>query len=206
MKTVTAPTRMVLLRTKKRASLAKRGHKLLKDKLDGLIGKFLDIVKKTEAKLEELGRTLPEAFASMITAGSMMTPEEFEEAVMMPRQTAEIKIGRRNFMGVRVPVLELKLEGSPISYGLGETPAELDSALVNFNALLPEIVALAGNVKALELISKEITKVKRRVNALEYVLIPELSEAIAFIKMKLAEMERSYLTSLMKIKDIVRAE
>jgi len=196
---------MVLLRTKKKAGLARRGHKLLKDKLDGLIGKFLDIVKNTESKLEELSVKLPEAFALMTAAGSMMAPGELEEASMIPGQTASIEAGRKNFMGVRVPVYSLKLEGSPVSYGLMETPAELDSALMNLNSLLPDIVELAGNMKALELISKEITKVKRRVNALEYVLIPELSEAISFIKMKLSEMERSYLTSLMKIKDIVRA-
>jgi V/A-type H+-transporting ATPase subunit D len=205
MKIAAAPTRMVLLKTKRRAALAKRGHKLLKDKLDGLIGKFLEITKRTEEKLNELSRTVPEVFQLIVMAGSQMSPEEFEQAVSASEQRATIEIEKKNIMGVRIPVYKLKLEGSPISYSLAMTPAELDGALLNFNKILPELIYLAGNTKALELISQEITKVKRRVNALEYVLIPELSGAISFIKMKLAEMERSYLTSLMKIKDIVRA-
>jgi len=205
MKATATPTRMVLLRTKRRAALATRGHKLLKDKLDGLIGKFIEIARDTEAKMGDLSRKIPEAFKMLVTAGSQMSPEEFEEAVNVPRQTASIEIKRKNLMGVRIPIYELELEGTPICYSLINTPAELDRALLNFNSLLPEIILLAGNIKALELIAQEITKVKRRVNALEYVLIPELTSAISFIKMKLAEMERSYLTSLMKIKDIVRA-
>jgi len=205
MKIAVTPTRIVLLKTKKRASLAKRGHKLLKDKLDGLIGKFIEIAKQTESKLNELNKTLPKAFSHLILASAQMDPAEFEEVVSMPKQKISVEIEKKNFMGVKVPVYKIKIEGTPVSYGLISTPLELDQALLNFNKVLPELVSLASSIKTLELISKEIIKTKRRVNALEHVLIPELTNAISFIKMKLAEMERSYLTSLMKIKDMVRA-
>ncbi len=205
MKVAVNATRMVLLRTKRRTELARRGHKLLKDKLDGLVGKFIGIAKETEKKLSRLNQVVPRAFSNIILAGSEISAQEFEEAVFIPKQGSLIHATHKNIMGVRVPQYELKIEGTPFSYGFANTPAELDRSLIGFNQILPELVSLAANIKALELISKEITKVKRRVNALEHILIPELSSAVSFIKMKLAEMERSYLTSLMKIKDIVRA-
>jgi V/A-type H+-transporting ATPase subunit D len=205
MKTIVTPTRMVLLRTKKRAELAKRGHKLLKDKLDGLISRFIEITRETEKRLNELNKTLPTAMSKIIIAGSQMNCRELEEAAIAPNQKTGIEITGKNIMGVYIPIYKVAVKGSPISYGFANTPLELDSALIGFNQILPEIIALAGNIKALELIAKEVVKVKRRVNALEHILIPELTSQIKFIKMKLSEMERGYITSLMKIKDIVRA-
>ena len=199
------PTRMELLRLRRRLEMAKRGHKLLKDKLDGLIQRFLKTIKEEREIREKLEPQISKVFISSVLDSANMWGESLEEAVMMPKQRTSIDLSKRNIMGVYIPLYSLKIEGDFHSYGMAGTPAELDEVLAQFSELLPDLIKLAGHTKMIEILSKDIAEIRRRVNALEHILIPELESAQKFIRMKLSEMERGYLTSLMKIKDIVRA-
>jgi len=198
------PTRMELLRTRRRLEMARRGHKLLKDKLDGLIQRFLHGVKEEQRLREELESKITNVLIKSALVSANMG-NFLEEAVMLPKQKTFLDLKKINIMGVYIPEYSLKIEGDFHSYGLAGTPFELDEVLAEFNGLLPDLIKLANKIKMIELLSKEIAEIRRRVNALEHILIPELEASVKFIRMKLSEMERGYLTSLMKIKDIVRA-
>lgn len=205
MKITVNATRMELLRLRRRTQMAKRGHKLLKDKLDGLIQRFFVIAKEYQKLVTEIEEDLKEVFSRMILVQSLMQKEVLKEAVLFPKMMSSIDIKETNMMGVRVPDYKLELAGDPKCYGYAFTTGELDHALSRFSEVLPKLTSLASKNKAMELLSTEIAMTKRRVNALEHILIPELEASVKFIRMKLSEMERGYLTSLMKIKDIVRA-
>ena len=206
MKVTIAATRMELLKLRRRTQMAKRGHKLLKDKLDGLIQRFFIIAKDYQKLVAEIEKDLKEIFSKIVLVQSLMPKEILKEAVLFPKMKSSIAIEETNMMGVRVPNYKLELAGDPQCYGYAFTTGELDHALSHFSQILPKLISLASKNKAMELLSTEIAMVKRRVNALEYILIPELVASVKFIRMKLSEMERGYLTSLMKIKDIVRAK
>ncbi len=196
---------MELLRLRRRTALAKKGHKLLKDKLDGLIQRLLEIVKANRRLSGRLENELINVFQKLVLSSAQTDREVlFEASKSTPCKTG-VEITLQNIMGVKIPKYELKIEGDPISYGFSETPAELDQALTQFKEILKELVKLAEHNKAILVISSHIIEIKRRVNALEYILIPELEEAVKYIRMKLSEMERSSTVSLLKIKDIVRA-
>lgn len=199
-------TRMELLRLKKRLALAKRGHKLLKDKEDELMRHFLDLVNKNRDLREKLETQLIVAFKNFLMARAVMDRESMEEAIMFPKQKIDLSVSTTSIMNLRVPRFELKSEGTVHSYGFVNTSAELDSALQIYSDLLPEMVKLAETESAVQLLADEIEKTRRRVNALEYVLIPNLEETIKYITMRLNEMERSNITRLMKIKEMVRGE
>jgi len=199
-------TRMELLRLKKRLGLAKRGHKLLKDKEDELMRQFLDLVNKNRDLREKLEFQLITAFKSFLMARAVMDRESMEEAIMFPKQKIELSVSTASIMNLRVPSFELKSEGTVHSYGFVNTSAELDSALQVYSDLLPEMVKLAETESTVQLLADEIEKTRRRVNALEYVLIPDLEETIRYITMRLNEMERSNLTRLMKIKEMVQGK
>jgi V/A-type H+-transporting ATPase subunit D len=199
-------TRMELLRLKKRLSLAKRGHKLLKDKEDELMRHFLDLVNKNRDLREKLETQLIVAFKNFLMARAVMDRESMEEAIMFPKQKVDLSISTTSIMNLRVPRFELKSEGTVHSYGFVNTSAELDSALQIYSDLLPEMVKLAETESAVQLLADEIEKTRRRVNALEYVLIPNLEETIKYITMRLNEMERSNITRLMKIKEMVQGK
>ncbi len=199
-------TRMELLRLKKRLVLARRGHKLLKDKEDELMRQFLDLVNKNRDLREKLEAQLIVAFRNFLMARAVMDRESMEEAIMFPNQKLELSVSTASIMNLRVPRFELKSEGTVHSYGFINTSAELDSALQVYSDLLPEMVKLAEAESAIQLLADEIEKTRRRVNALEHVLIPNLEETIRYIKMRLDEMERSNLTRLMKIKEMVRSK
>ncbi len=196
---------MELLRIRRRRDLAKRGHKLLKDKLDGLIQKFTSILKENEKNWEIIVEAVSKALSLMVIAGSEIGREFLNTALLFPKMDTGIEIAEVNMMGVYVPKYILKTSGEEIPYGFAFTGAELDQTIIKFKKVLPELISYAQRIKALRLLGDEIIKVKRRVNALEYILIPELESSLKEIRMKLSEMERSYITSLMKIKDIVRA-
>ena len=199
-------TRMELLRLKKRIVLARRGHKLLKDKEDELMRQFLDLVNKNRDLREKLEAQLIVAFRNFLMARAVMDRESMEEAIMFPKQKLELSVSTASIMNLRVPRFELKSEGTVHSYGFINTSAELDSALQVYSDLLPEMVKLAEAESAIQLLADEIEKTRRRVNALEHVLIPNLEETIRYITMRLDEMERSNLTRLMKIKEMVRSK
>ena len=197
-------TRMELLRLRKRIALARRGHKLLKDKQDELMKRFMGLVTQIKELRLSVEEELEQSFKRFLVARSVGGGEVVETAVSLPTRETSVEVGKQQVMNLVVPVFELKSEGKVASYGLGTTPAELDTALMAMEKALGRMVELASKEKALELIGDEIAKTRRRVNALEYVLIPNLEETIRYVSMKLSEMERGNLTRLMRVKEIVR--
>ena len=199
------PNRMELLRLKKRLFVAKRGYKLLKDKRDALIQVFVRLAKESATLREELEENLLKCYALFSNASSLMSKLTLEETLMFPKAKSEIEVSFKNIMSVNVPQYKFKCEGKYYSYGLVDTAAELDSALKKFNDILPLMLKVAELDKAITLLANEIEKTRRRVNALEYVIIPDLEETIKFITMKLDEVARSTNSAIMRIKDIIRA-
>ncbi len=193
-------TRMELLKLKKRVKLAKRGHKLLKDKRDELMKQFLSLIHRNRELREEIEREIAVVYQQFLAARSLMSPEMLEEALMLPKTQLQVNISTKLIMSVLVPDIEMSQEGDGfLSYGFYDVPSELDQSLEALSALMPKLIQLAEMEKSLELLAMEIEKTRRRVNALEYVLIPELESTAKFIEMKLDEMERSALTTLMSI-------
>lgn len=201
------PTRMVLTGLKKRLKTAIRGHKLLKDKRDELMKKFLDIVRENKRLREEVEEKLKIVNSRFVMARAVMNTELVEEALMFPKMELNLNATTRNIMSVDVPVLEFttgeSIEGDIYPYGFANTTGELDEAIATLSALAPALLKLAEMEKSAQLLADEIEKTRRRVNALEYVLIPNLQETIKYITMKLDENERSNLTRLMKVKDMM---
>jgi V/A-type H+-transporting ATPase subunit D len=199
------PNRMELLRLKKRLVIAKRGHKLLKDKRDALIQEFIHLVKENKTIREELENKLMKCYIIFSNASSLMSKITLEETLMFPKAKSTIELTFKNIMGVNVPKYIFKFEGNIYAYSLFNTTPELDLALRNFYEILPLMLQLAELDKAVSLLAYEIEKTRRRVNALEYILIPDLENTIKFITMKLDEMARSTTSAIMRIKEIIRA-
>jgi V/A-type H+-transporting ATPase subunit D len=199
------PNRMELLRLKKRLVIAKRGHKLLKDKRDALIQEFIHLVKENKTIREELENKLMKCYIIFSNASSLMSKITLEETLMFPKAKSTIELTFKNIMGVNVPKYIFKFEGNIYAYSLFNTTPELDLALRNFYEILPLMLQLAELDKAVSLLADEIEKTRRRVNALEYILIPDLESTIKFITMKLDEMARSTTSAIMRIKEIIRA-
>ena len=199
------PTRMELLRLKKRTALARRGHKLLKDKQDELMRQLMMLIKGIKELREKVEEEFNRTVSRFLFARAAMDPEAVEEAFLIPKKTGTLEVGKRNVMNVKAPVFKEKIEGDILAYGFATTTGELDTALLALDKVLDKIFELAEKEKTLKLLANEIEKTRRRVNALEYILIPELEETVKYITMKLSEMERSDLSRLMRIKEIVRA-
>lgn len=198
-------TRMELLKLKKRVKLAKRGHKLLKDKRDELMKQFLSLIHKNRELREEIEEEIAVVYQNFMAARALMSPEMLEEALMLPKTRLKVDISTALIMSVQVPKIAMEQEGDGfISYGLYEVPSALDQSLEALSTLMPKLIQLAEMEKSLELLALDIEKTRRRVNALEYVLIPELETTARFIEMKLDEMERSALTTLMSIMGKIR--
>lgn len=201
------PTRMELTRLKKRLKVARRGHKLLKDKRDELMKKFLDLVRRNKELREKVEEMIMKVHERFLIARAVMSSEGLEGALMFPKQSISLEASTRNVMSVDVPVLDFKtssLDESDIyPYGFATTSGELDGAIKTLSDILPHMLELAQMEKSAQLLADEIEKTRRRVNALEYVLIPQLSETIKYITMKLDENERGNLTRLMKVKDMM---
>jgi len=198
---------MVLTGLKKRLKTARRGHKLLKDKRDELMKKFLDIVRENKLLREEVEEKLNMVHSRFVMARAVMNSELLEEALMFPKQKVELAASTRNIMSVDVPVLEITTvasgEGDIYPYGFANTSGELDGAIATLSEMTPMLIKLAELEKSAQLLADEIEKTRRRVNALEYFLIPNLQETIKYIVMKLDENERGNLIRLMKVKDMV---
>jgi len=199
------PNRMELIRLKKRLLVAKRGYKLLKDKRDALIQVFVRLAKESNMARKELEEKLLKCYAIFSNTSSLMSKLALEETLMFPKAKAKAEISFKNVMSVNVPQYKLKCEGRYYSYGLVDTTAELDSALKKYHEILPLMLRVAELDKSITLLANEIEKTRRRVNALEYVIIPDLEETIKFITMKLDEMARSNTSAIMRIKEIIRA-
>lgn len=186
---------------KDRLKTAERGHKLLKDKSDEMVRQFLVLIKENKRLREEIECEISDALrAFSLSAGA---PLDVVQAIALPTLTATIEVGTKNVMGIDVPYMQTKREGEiELPYALCSAPAELDDAVLKLTALADKILHLAEVEKTCNMLADEIEKNRRRVNALEYVMIPQLNETIKYILMKLDENERSTIIRLMKIKDL----
>ena len=204
------PTRMELTRLKTRLVTARRGHKLLKDKRDELMKVFLETVRENRTLRQRVEAALTRAHQSFTVASAVMAPEILEESLLYPKQSVAAEMSFRNIMSVNVPVYEFKTKSDDAAeiypYGFATTPGELDDALFFLQNTLNDMLHLAQLEKAVQLLAMEIEKTRRRVNALEYVMIPQLQETIRYISMKLDENERGNLSRLMKVKDMMIEE
>ncbi len=199
------PTRMEMSRIKKRLVTAKRGHKLLKDKRDEMVRQFISLVRENAALRVEVEKELKTALGNFAMARAVMDPTALEEAVLYPARSVAVSCGTRNILSVHVPTMQISGEekGTELSYGFAETSAQLDDAISVLADLLPKLLRLAEIEKTCDLLADEIEKTRRRVNALEYVMIPQFEVTIRSIAMKLEENERGATTRLMKVKDMI---
>lgn len=201
------PTRMELTRLKKRLKTARRGHRLLKDKRDELMKQFLERIHLNYDLRPKVEAALLEAHRSFRIAAALMSPEILTQSLMMPKQILMVEMTPHNIMSVNVPVYTVKTRtGDPSDnypYGFFMTSGDLDDAILRLSILQPDLLKLAEFEKAIQLMALEIEKTRRRVNALEYIVIPQLIETIRSITMKLDENERGNLTRLMKVKDML---
>lgn len=201
------PTRMELTNMKKKLVTARRGHKLLKDKRDELMRQFLELVKENKRLRIKVEEAIINANKGMALACSTMSDEALSIALMMPSQKMSVEVKQKNIMSVMVPEFEVKYKtadkGDIYSYGFAFTSGDLDTAVKSLADIMPDMLRLAEIEKTCQLLSCEIEKTRRRVNALEHVMIPRYEETIRFIMMKLDENDRSTTTRLMKIKDMM---
>ncbi|HHT72065.1 MAG TPA: V-type ATP synthase subunit D [Firmicutes bacterium] len=204
------PTRMELNRLKTRLTVAVRGHKLLKDKRDELMRQFLVLVRQNKELREEVEERLARSFQKFMLARAVMSAEAVEEAIMFPQVQLEVQLAIQNIMSVHTPKISWQQVGetsaSIYPYGFAETSGELDDSINTLSELLPQLLELAEIETAVTRLAQEIERTRRRVNALEHVMIPDLEKTVRYITMKLEENERANLTRLMKVKDIVRAK
>jgi V/A-type H+/Na+-transporting ATPase subunit D len=200
------PNRMELLRLKRRLALARRGYKLLKDKRDALIQKFIKLVQENRKIREEFDKTMRENMNEFLLASLSMGNRDLDSIFSFPKRTTKVKISHQNIMSVQVPHYEIIEEGELYTYGMVNTNPGLDNALTKYKNIIPLMVKMAELDKTIVLLTEEIEKTRRRVNALEYVMIPNLEDTIKFITMKLDEMARSNNSALMRIKEMIRGE
>ena len=205
--TAITPTRMVLNQLKGRLKTARRGHKLLKDKRDELMRQFMDVVKRNKELRIRVEEGLTAAFASLQVASAIMSPEMMEQALLYPRQSVELGMTYKNIMSVNVPRYSFHTKNDDPSevypYGFAQTSGELDDALEKLSLVFQDMLELAEVEKTMQLLAEEIEKTRRRVNALEYVMIPELEGNIKYIAMKLEENENATKVRLLKVKEMV---
>lgn len=209
-KTQVNPTRMELTKLKQKLVTAVRGHKLLKDKRDELMRQFLDLVRENKALREKVEAGIAAANKNFVLARAGMADEVLNVALMAPRQEVYLNTDTRNVMSVNIPVLEYKTKtpdaNDIYSYGFAFTSSDLDDAVKSLQDILPDMLRLAEIEKSCQLMAAEIEKTRRRVNALEHVMIPDMREKIKYIIMKLDENERSTQIRLMKVKDMMLEE
>jgi V/A-type H+-transporting ATPase subunit D len=197
-------TRMELLRLKKRLLLASRGHKLLKDKRDELMRLLLEIIDEVKEMRLSVEKEFDSILEMFVLAKARMGPFQIEQALLMPSKKISVSMIQKNLMSVRVPEYSKEVSGNIIPYGFLNTSGDIDISLDKFDKFIEDLLSLAEKEKTVQLMATEIEETRRRVNALEYKLIPDLQEAIKFITMKLDENERAGTVRLMKVKDIVR--
>ena len=204
------PTRMELTRLKGRLKTAQRGHKLLKDKRDELMKQFMDVVRENRELRKRVEEGLMRAHGSFTVAAALMSPEMLEQSLLYPKQTVELDMTFQNVMSVDVPRYQFRTSsqdpGEVYPYGFAQTSGELDDAVDAMSRVFQDMLRLAEVEKTSQLLAEEIEKTRRRVNALEYVKIPEMQENIKYISMKLDENERANTIRLMKVKDMILKE
>ena len=200
-------TRIESINMKKSLKTAQRGHKLLKDKLDELIKKILELVQKNEQLRKKTDEMLTNAYQNFMLAKAVMGEEGIEEALVVPKQSVSVDISETSVMSVKIPQFNFGKNAdentNKVLYGFAYTTSELDKAIESFSEVSENLLELAQNEKAIELISAEIEKTRRRVNAIENVTIPNYIDTIKYIQLKLSEDERASTSRLMKIKDML---
>ena len=204
------PTRMELTRLKKKLATATKGHKLLKDKRDELMRQFLEKVRENKALREKVEAGIHAANKNFLLARAGMQDEVLNTAMLAPKQRVSLESGVENVMSVEIPKFTFHTrspdENDMFSYGFAFTSSDLDDAIKSLADVFPDMLKLAECEKSCQLMAAEIEKTRRRVNALEHVMIPDLQANIKFITMKLDENERSTQIRLMKVKDMMLAE
>ena len=204
------PTRMELTRLKGRLKTAQRGHKLLKDKRDELMKQFMDVVRENRALRKRVEEGLMRAHGAFTVAAALMSPEMLEQSLLYPKQSVELDMTFENVMSVDVPRYHFHTAsqepGEIYPYGFAQTSGELDDAVDAMAQVFEDMLKLAEVEKTSQLLAEEIEKTRRRVNALEYVKIPEMQQNIKYITMKLDENERANTIRLMKVKDMLLKE
>ena len=201
------PTRQELTKLKTRLKTSIRGHKLLKDKRDELMKQFMDVVRENRALRTKVEEGLKRAHGSFTVASAVMSSEAMQQALLYPKQSVELNMTFKNVMSVNVPEYHFKTKaddpGEIYPYGFAATSGELDTAVDALAQVFQDMLKLAQIEKTSQLLAEEIEKTRRRVNALEYVKIPQMQETIKYITMKLDENDRATTIRLMKVKDMI---
>lgn len=204
------PTRMELTNLKNKLNTSRRGHKLLKDKRDELMRQFMELVHENERLRKAVEEGISTANKFFASAGASMEREELETSFLMPKQKVTLELSEKNVMSVHIPVFDTRFKSQDMSdiysYGYAFTSAELDEGVRALSDIFPKMIRLAEVEKSCFLLADEIEKTRRRVNALEHVMIPRYEETIKYITMKLDENERSTTTRLMKVKNMMLEE
>lgn len=199
------PTRMELQNIKKRLKTATRGHKLLKDKRDEMIRQFILLIGENRALRAEVEKLLTEAQANFVLSRAVMGEQALDEALMYPSRSISLNISSKNIMSVDVPVLNYTDSSAGSNpYGFISTTSELDVSIKNLSDVFARMLELAELEKTISMLADEIEKTRRRVNALEYVMVPQLQATVKFIKMKLDENDRGNTTRTLALKDTIQ--
>lgn len=200
------PTRMELTRLKKQLATATRGHKLLKDKQDELMRQFILLIRKNNRLRQEVEELMQNAMHQFMLADAAINENFIEELFMLPASEVSLDVVEKNIMSVKVPIMNFNYDSdllaTSLEYGYLNSNAELDTTIDQFTQVLPKLLELTEIEKTCQLMSSEIEKTRRRVNALEYMTIPQLEQTIYRIRMKLEENERAEITRLIKIKNM----
>lgn len=198
------PTRMELTRLKKQLSTTSKGHKLLKDKQDEMVRQYMALIKTNRSLRQNIEEELSQIIGTFQNARLKMSYQGVMEALMVPTKTIDLAVSEKSIMNVNVPIISYQVdEAVDLTYGFAFTPSELDKSVIDLSKLLPKLIELAQIEKTCDRLASEIEKTRRRVNAIEYVMIPNLQETIYFITSKLDDNERSNTIRLMKSKDII---
>ena len=201
------PTRMELSNLKSSLVLSTRGHKLLKDKQDELMRQFINLIRENNILRDEVEKELTASMRSFVVAKSLLNEAFIEELFAVPATAVELDIQENNIMSVVVPQMNFSMvdqddKSTDLQYGYVNSNGELDDAIKKIEDILPKLLKLTEIEKTCQLLADEIEKTRRRVNALEYKMIPQLQETIRYIQMKLEENERSSIVRMMKVKDM----
>ena len=204
------PTRMEMKRLQTRYQTARKGHKLLKDKRDELMRRFLDVVREDKALRQRVENALEKVYGGFTVASAVTGPQMLETALICPKKEGELSVEYKNMMSVTVPTFQLRMlsegGGDSYNYGMAFTSGELDASLRALGDVMEDMVRMAELEKTAQLLAEEIERTRRRVNALEHILMPQYLSTIKTIKMKLDENERGNTTRLMKVKDMMVRE
>ena len=201
------PTRMEMTRLKRQLTTAKRGHKLLKDKQDEMIRQFMLLIKKNRSLRIEVEEELSQIMKKFGMAKLKMSRVGMLEAMMIPSQATNVEVGSKSIMNIKIPTVKYETQKAiDLTYGFAFTPSELDKTIIDLSHLLPKLIELAQLDKSCDLLANEIEKTRRRVNAIEFIMIPNMIESIRYIQMKLEDNERSNIIRLMKSKEIILAK